>query len=1010
MKKYIKSLFICLFFALISRNNISAGTFPRLTFKQFSTVDGLSNRRINSISEDNNGSLLIGTFDGLNRLDGYRVKQFFYDPRNPNSIPDNVVLNSIQTSQYLHWFSTQTGIFIYNSQKREVERPTILRKTSLTNEYGTTFFSNKGLLYFFGAQNYFIKHKNQLTKHRYTNKKANDGKLDFRYVGLIKTKKGLIFGFSGTSFLQLNSGNLEIEQQRKIGDKNNLGITSIIENNGKIWITTWGNGVFVYDIKQQQIQQVQLKDKIIHCLKSVNIEGKAYVIAGTFLGYVIIDPATFAFEEVDLKTEVWAIHLDKKKRLWLGTSNGLMYTLNTQESSIKTHAIIQESSKSKYFQFDQLIAGFYATKKYNYAPLIYGNGILVYSKKWEFIRYIPSISTNETSIAFRDIRCIYEKGNYLWVTTDAGLSKCDLNLQLIEQFSPINNLNPAGDLNRMRKIIPYKNDQLIIQGLNSVVLFNLKTEKFTRIFDLNNRKNSLISEQLIVGSYCSGTDLFLAFEHDLTCLNVTTGTTKKIAFPLYKKRLTCINKTQSTLWIGTQTGLYSFDLKTKKTTGYFRENGFVSDHILESVTDKQQNIWLTTINGIAFFNTKSKKIKIISTADGLMDNLVDGGLFIDEKNNIIAASVNTFYVIQPSIIHLLDKGKKSIITEIIQQSKKCNWKNEHHKKYIEFDNHSNSFNVHFTVPTYVLNENQDYWYRVNSKWFKQKTGLISFNNLPDGDYEIVVGDAKMNSPLFDSITIRILPPFYKTWWFLFLLSIITLLLLFLFWKIRLNKYKKELALQHSFQHKIKTSEMNMLRAQMNPHFIFNSLNAINFYIISNEKTLASNYLTMFSKLIRNILENSKNTTISLKSELDTLKLYLKLEAARLDQKFDFIIQTTLDSDLDLIKLPPLIIQPFVENSIWHGIQQKEGLGMIEIYVDQLNDNELCIRIIDNGIGRKAANNKANFEKAHKSYGIAITKERLKLLNPLNNVIVTDLYNETQEANGTKVELHIYFDE
>jgi len=315
--------------------------------------------------------------------------------------------------------------------------------------------------------------------------------------------------------------------------------------------------------------------------------------------------------------------------------------------------------------------------------------------------------------------------------------------------------------------------------------------------------------------------------------------------------------------------------------------------------------------------------------------------------------------------------------------------------------------IHFSIPDYSVNEQQDYFYCVNGKWSSQKSGFITLNNLPEANYEIIVGNSAFNSPLFDRIHIKVLPPYYRTWWFRGAILLLFAMLIWFFWKIRIQHLRKQLELKDQFNSKLKESEMTILRSQMNPHFIFNSLNSINHYIITNEKKLASDYLTMFAKLIRNILENSKNTSISLKSELETLKLYLKLESVRLENKFDFIIQHPEIVDLDFISIPPLIIQPFVENAIWHGIQEKDGQGMIEISVHQLSESEICITITDNGIGRKAAALKKTSEKDHKSYGIDITIERVQFLNPLNKIVITDLYDQASSSTGTKVELFIH---
>ncbi|MBK9736939.1 MAG: histidine kinase [Saprospiraceae bacterium] len=200
------------------------------------------------------------------------------------------------------------------------------------------------------------------------------------------------------------------------------------------------------------------------------------------------------------------------------------------------------------------------------------------------------------------------------------------------------------------------------------------------------------------------------------------------------------------------------------------------------------------------------------------------------------------------------------------------------------------------------------------------------------------------------------------------------------------------------------AEMQALRSQMNPHFIFNSLNSINAFIIEHKIGLASDYLTKFSKLMRLILEHSKQELITLDKELESLRLYLLLEKIRFDNSFAFDI--TIDTDVQEadIRIPPLIIQPFVENAIWHGLMHKKEGGLVQISITLKTSDFIAISIKDNGIGRtKAKDLKTKDSNKDRSYGMQITKERLKLHHPDNDVNVIDHYNDFDSmSNGTEV--------
>ena len=200
--------------------------------------------------------------------------------------------------------------------------------------------------------------------------------------------------------------------------------------------------------------------------------------------------------------------------------------------------------------------------------------------------------------------------------------------------------------------------------------------------------------------------------------------------------------------------------------------------------------------------------------------------------------------------------------------------------------------------------------------------------------------------------------------------------------------------------------MQALRAQMNPHFIFNSLNSINRFILQNNRLQASEYLTKFSKLVRMILQNSQASLITLESELEALGLYLEMEALRFNYHFDYKISVPKDLDIEVLKVPPLILQPYVENAIWHGLMHKEEKGQLDIEVSQEGDH-LYFKVTDNGIGRKKASELASKSATkHKSMGLRITANRIAMMQHSNGeespVKINDLVEPDGTAAGTEV--------
>ncbi len=222
-------------------------------------------------------------------------------------------------------------------------------------------------------------------------------------------------------------------------------------------------------------------------------------------------------------------------------------------------------------------------------------------------------------------------------------------------------------------------------------------------------------------------------------------------------------------------------------------------------------------------------------------------------------------------------------------------------------------------------------------------------------------------------------------------------------KLESEKTKAEL------EHQATELEMQALRAQMNPHFIFNSLNSINRFILKKQSSEATEYLTKFSRLIRMILNSSASASVSLAEDLEALQLYLELERLRREEKFSFKIKVDPDLDIDFIQVPPLLLQPFVENAIWHGLMNKESEGHLLINVDQ-DDSTLMCTITDDGIGRKKAAELKDKSGKHKSMGMKITESRITMMQKMNgtdkSIEIRDLVDADGSAAGTEVILKI----
>jgi LytS/YehU family sensor histidine kinase len=232
-------------------------------------------------------------------------------------------------------------------------------------------------------------------------------------------------------------------------------------------------------------------------------------------------------------------------------------------------------------------------------------------------------------------------------------------------------------------------------------------------------------------------------------------------------------------------------------------------------------------------------------------------------------------------------------------------------------------------------------------------------------------------------------------WVILLIAIVVLLPL-LYWGFTYALNQR----MASYAKKVMISDLRAIRAQMNPHFIFNSLNSINRYILKNEPEIASDYLGRFALLMRLVLDNSNHERILLKDELETMRLYVELEQLRFEHNFDYEIYVDEMMDSSKILVQPLIFQPFLENAIWHGLMHKEdGDRKLKLAI-KLDGNNMHCEITDNGVGRPIEKRESEIKK--RSYGINLVRDRLKFLDPNASVTFEDPKDKDGHALGTRV--------
>lgn len=492
--------------------------------------------------------------------------------------------------------------------------------------------------------------------------------------------------------------------------------------------------------------------------------------------------------------------------------------------------------------------------------------------------------------------------------------------------------------------------------------------------------------------------------------------TKRIRYqgnPIFTTNIT--ETTNDIVWTSTfKNGLYG--IKNDSVIINITEaNGLLSNKT-NIIKGDGTHLWIATENGLHLYDTTAKTFESLTKRDGLPSYFITGIEVFGDRviigSNKGISSINKRHVFKDR------KAPEVYFTSVLINEKEVPINEDYQLAY-----DSNSLKFNFNANGFQSNENITYQHRLvgnNDNWLTlgKRENSVKYNSLPAGNYTFevkAIDNAIPNKSIVKQINFSIKTPFWKSWWFITIVVISVFLIVWLYYnqKIKKLRLKQKTNLERErVNRQLIASQLENLRSQMNPHFIFNALNSIQEYIVLNEKELASSYLVKFSRLIRMYLEHSQKQEVTLKEELEALTLYLTLEQNRFEDVLEYEINIAPEVPVSNIKVPSLFIQPYVENALKHGLlHKKEDRVLIVALSLNSEQNHLICRITDNGIGRKASkliNNEKR--KQHASFATAANEKRIDLINTNREhkivVNIQDLYNESNTATGTQVEIII----
>lgn len=478
----------------------------------------------------------------------------------------------------------------------------------------------------------------------------------------------------------------------------------------------------------------------------------------------------------------------------------------------------------------------------------------------------------------------------------------------------------------------------------------------------------------------------------------------------FTRRITAIKSDGNAIWVGTSdAGIVRFD--GVRVTAFFSEkNGLLSNNC-KSLYLQDSILWVGTNKGLSKIDTRKKQYSIINytIADGLPSNDI----------NAIFVTDSLVYVGTPAGLTFFDERKltsKSIsklVLEAVTVDSTARMKNG----VYQLPHNRNDISFSFVAISFRSAGDIRYHFRVlglNEEWQSTAINELRFPAMPPGDYVFELYAVNKFGVQSETIQVPFVVdyPFWRQWWFVLLVSLIILSISW--WMINRYAAKKsaEAAKELQTQKRLTELEQQALAAQINPHFIFNCLNTIQHFFLSNEKQRANQYLSMFATLVRETLDFSSRQTIRLSEEVEYLRRYIEMEKMRFKEQFNYRFEIDRGIEPDFLEIPSLLLQPYVENAIRHGIRHKtNGGGLLVIRFNLQNDILHCT-VTDNGVGRiRAMALKGAQHIEYQSKGMDLGSKRIELLNATDHartagITITDLYAEDGTAAGTSVDITI----
>ncbi len=966
----------CVTYVVVFILSLPIAEAQEFSYRHFTDEDGLPNMEIFHLYQDSKGYLWLGTEAGLCRFDGQHFKRY-----EAETALGRAISRLREDSQGRIWMCNFVGQIFY------LEDDTIKE-----------FILPKHIKRYYSA-GYEIDEEDNV----YVNS-------DHLYKYIARTKKWI-----------------------KIDEKS---VSEIIRKGNELWgLSVRGRA---YLISKRGLKKVlrTSEEMEITPLKEVlvgvenGIKNKLYIIPRKTRN----DKTTWK----KLKKDHWVneVYQDEKKNIWLAGQGGIRIINEKGEPLFK-----------KRFLPNEAVSYILKDREGNIWISTLGGGLF-------FVPSLEILFYNRSNSLFSDDhinRMTTDANGHLYLGSVNGrLYKTDKELNILRQ-------RQVAEDNKNIEVLFYhpRHHQLWLEAWRYNIIDTTLTFRERYAISSANKDLDLYDEQRLAG--CAASGAYLLYDSTFASVRSDRSDVKSLQegmVYLRNKRTRAIEveQPQKRIWVGYADGLYYYEdfeerewkpnnevitplivyslaqgndgiiwvatserglygLKNKKMVYHFDKENGLNSNFCRVVKTFGDQVWVATDRGLHYIDTKNNEVYTFNRQDGLISNEVTD--LIVQDGMVYLATANGIMRFPES-----ELSPNKVPPPIYITAFRIKEKNQSLQPVYRLSHEQNNIIIDFQGIAYRSRGTFSYKYKmvgVDSTWIytSSDNNFARYPSLPSGDFEFMVkaiNEDGVESEGTAIIHITVALPFWRTWWFLTLVGIglITVVSIFFWFRIRTIQRNAHVAQE------LRGSQLATLKVQMNPHFIFNALNSIQEFILLNEKRLANQYLGKFADLMRLTLDMSNEVTVSLEDELRALNLYLELEAIRFEESLTYQIIVDKEVIPEEIEIPSMLVQPYVENAIKHGLLHKKENKKLTVTF-KLSDKEdyLSVEVEDNGIGRRrSAEIKAAQKFRYKSFATSATQKRLELLNyGRKNIIlvkIIDLYNENGEAKGTKVVFNIPF--